>query len=114
MRCPEHDAGDYGKRRVRETPQQVVDRIRRFRADIIRRVDDPEITTTAQIDFQHVVRKAIADAGYTDASCGFDAKTCGVIISVKEQSKDIAQGVNAALETKVGRESDAIANAVAQ
>ena len=65
-----------------------------------------EITTTAQIDFQHIVRKAIADAGYTDASCGFDAKTCGVIVSVKEQSKDIAQGVNAALETKVGRESD--------
>jgi len=65
-----------------------------------------EITTTAQIDFQHVVRKAIADAGYTDAAYGFDAKTCAVIVSVKEQSKDIAQGVNAALETKVGRESD--------
>lgn len=65
-----------------------------------------EITTTAQIDFQTVVRQAIADAGYTDAACGFDAKTCAVLISVKEQSKDIAQGVNAALETKVGRESD--------
>src|SRR6266571_2216077 len=50
-----------------------------------------EITTTAQIDFQEIVRKAIADAGYTDAACGFDAKTCGVIVSVKEQSKDIAQ-----------------------
>ncbi len=65
-----------------------------------------EITTKAQIDFQKIVRKAIADAGYTDAAYGFDAKTCAVIVSVKEQSKDIAMGVNAALETKVGRESD--------
>ncbi len=65
-----------------------------------------EITTTAQIDFQEIARKAIADAGYTDASYGFDASTCGIIVSIKKQSPDIAMGVNAALETKVGRESD--------
>ena len=65
-----------------------------------------EITTTAQIDFQEIARKAIADAGYTDAAYGFDANTCGIIVSIKKQSPDIAQGVNAALETKVGRESD--------
>jgi S-adenosylmethionine synthetase len=65
-----------------------------------------EITTTAQLDFQEIARKAIADAGYTDAAYGFDAETCGVIVSVKKQSPDIAMGVNAALETKVGRESD--------
>src|SRR5687768_17617998 len=65
-----------------------------------------EITTKAQIDFQAIVRKAIADAGYTDKGYGFDSETCAVIVSVKEQSLDIAQGVNAALETKVGRESD--------
>jgi len=65
-----------------------------------------EITTTAQIDFQEIARKAIADAGYTDAAFGFDATTCGIIVSIKKQSPDIAMGVNAALETKVGRESD--------
>jgi len=65
-----------------------------------------EITTTAQLDFQEIARKAIADAGYNDAACGFDAETCGIIVSVKKQSPDIAMGVNAALETKVGRESD--------
>jgi len=65
-----------------------------------------EITTTAQLDFQEIARKAIADAGYTDAAYGFDAETCGIIVSVKKQSPDIAMGVNAALETKVGRESD--------
>jgi S-adenosylmethionine synthetase len=65
-----------------------------------------EITTTAQIDFQDIVRRAIQDAGYTDAEYGFDSTTCGVLVSVKKQSADIAMGVNAALETKVGRESD--------
>jgi S-adenosylmethionine synthetase len=63
-----------------------------------------EITTTAQIDFQEIARKAIADAGYTDAAFGFDATTCGIIVSIKKQSPDIAMGVNAALETKVGRD----------
>jgi len=65
-----------------------------------------EITTTAQIDFQDVVRRAIRDAGYTDAAFGFDCETCAVLVSVKKQSGDIAMGVNAALETKVGRESE--------
>ncbi|MBM2810784.1 MAG: methionine adenosyltransferase [Chloroflexi bacterium] len=65
-----------------------------------------EITTTAQIDFQEVIRNAILDAGYTSAEYGFDGHTCGVIVSIKKQSPDIAMGVNAALETKVGRESD--------
>ena len=65
-----------------------------------------EITTTAQIDFQDVVRRTIKDAGYTDAAFGFDGETCAVLVSVKKQSGDIAMGVNAALETKMGRESD--------
>src|SRR5438067_1166828 len=65
-----------------------------------------EITTTAQVDFQEVIRKAIVDAGYTSAEYGIDGATCGIVLSLKKQSPDIAMGVNAALETKVGRESD--------
>jgi S-adenosylmethionine synthetase len=65
-----------------------------------------EITTTAQIDFQEVVRAAIVGAGYDNADYGFDGNTCGVMVSLKKQSPDIAMGVNAALETKVGRESE--------
>jgi S-adenosylmethionine synthetase len=65
-----------------------------------------EITTTAQIEFQDVVRGAILEAGYTSADFGFDGATCSVIVSVKKQSPDIAMGVNAALETRVGRESE--------
>ncbi|HZT07823.1 MAG TPA: methionine adenosyltransferase [Chloroflexota bacterium] len=65
-----------------------------------------EITTSAQIDFQDVVRSTILEAGYTDAEYGFDGNTCAVMVSVKRQSPDIAMGVNAALETRVGRESD--------
>ena len=65
-----------------------------------------EITTTAQIDFQEVIREAILGAGYTSAEVGFDGHTCGVLVSLKKQSPDIAMGVNAAYETKLGRESD--------
>jgi S-adenosylmethionine synthetase len=65
-----------------------------------------EVTTTAQVDFQEVVRQAILDAGYTDADFGFDGKTCAVLVSLKKQSPDIAQGVSAAYETRVGQESD--------
>jgi S-adenosylmethionine synthetase len=65
-----------------------------------------EITTTAQIDFQEVVRAAVLDAGYTDAAFGFDGNTCAVMISVKKQSPDIKMGVNQALEMRVGKEAD--------
>jgi len=53
-----------------------------------------EITTKAQIDYREVARQAIRDIGYTDPSAGFDADSCGVLISVGRQSPDIAQGVN--------------------
>jgi len=52
-----------------------------------------EITTKANIDFQKVVREAIARTGYNDAAIGFDSKTCGVTIALDKQSPDIAQGV---------------------
>src|SRR5258706_10495655 len=58
-----------------------------------------EITTKTYVDFQQVVRDTIRDIGYTRADYGFDYETCGTLISIKEQSPDIAQGVNAALET---------------
>jgi S-adenosylmethionine synthetase len=59
-----------------------------------------EITTSAYVDIEKIVRETVTDIGYTRAKYGFDAETCGVIVSIKEQSHDIAQGVDAALETR--------------
>jgi S-adenosylmethionine synthetase len=53
-----------------------------------------EITTRALIDYQDVVRKTIADVGYTRGKFGFDAETCAVISSIHSQSPDIAMGVD--------------------
>jgi S-adenosylmethionine synthetase len=53
-----------------------------------------EITTKAVIEYQDVVRAAIADVGYTRAKFGFDAETCGVLSTIHRQSGDIAQGVD--------------------
>src|ERR1700730_15790233 len=59
-----------------------------------------EITTKTYIDFQSVVRDTVKDIGYTRAEYGFDYLTCGTLVSVKEQSADIAMGVDAALEIR--------------
>ena len=59
-----------------------------------------EITTSTYIDFQAVVRDTVRDIGYTRADYGFDYLTCGTMVSVKEQSPDIAQGVNSAIEVR--------------
>ncbi len=53
-----------------------------------------EITTTAQIDYQAVVRQTIAEVGYTRGKFGFDAETCAVLSSIHSQSPDIAMGVD--------------------
>ena len=53
-----------------------------------------EITTTATVDYQKVVRDAIKEVGYTRAKYGFDYETCAVLSSIHEQSPDIAQGVD--------------------
>jgi S-adenosylmethionine synthetase len=59
-----------------------------------------EITTDIYVDFQQVVRDTVRDIGYTRSDYGFDYETCGTLVSIKEQSKDIAQGVDDALETR--------------
>ncbi len=53
-----------------------------------------EITTTAQINFQDVVRNKIKEIGYTNADFGLDYKSCAVMITIDKQSPDIAQGVD--------------------
>jgi len=53
-----------------------------------------EITTTAQVNYPDVVRETIKDIGYTDASMGFDYKTCAVMVTLDRQSPDIAMGVD--------------------
>ncbi len=59
-----------------------------------------EITCEAYVDFQAVVRETVKDIGYTNADYGFDYNTCGTLVSVKEQSPDIAMGVDEALEVR--------------
>jgi S-adenosylmethionine synthetase len=53
-----------------------------------------EITTTTYADFQSIVRQTVRDIGYTRADYGFDHQTCAVLVSIKEQSPDIAMGVD--------------------
>lgn len=62
-----------------------------------------EITTSTYVDIPKIVRKTIGDIGYTRAKYGFDANTCAVLTSIDEQSPDIAQGVNEALEAREGQ-----------
>ncbi|MGY3750024.1 methionine adenosyltransferase [Vagococcus acidifermentans] len=59
-----------------------------------------EITTTAYVDIQKIVRNTIKEIGYTRAKYGFDGDTCGVMVAIDEQSPDIAQGVDESLELK--------------
>ncbi len=59
-----------------------------------------EITTDCYVEMQDIVREVVREVGYTRAKYGFDFETCGVIVSVKEQSKDIAMGVDKSLEAK--------------
>jgi S-adenosylmethionine synthetase len=59
-----------------------------------------EITTNAYVDIPTIVRDVVRGIGYTRGKFGFDADTCGVMVSIKEQSGDIAQGVDKALESR--------------
>lgn len=60
-----------------------------------------EITTSAHVDFQNIIRKTIKEIGYDDSSKGFDGGTCGIMIALDKQSPDIAMGVDKALEAKL-------------
>ena len=59
-----------------------------------------EITTSAYVDIQKIVRETVREIGYDRAKYGFDCDTCGVIVAIDEQSTDIAMGVNKALEAR--------------
>lgn len=61
-----------------------------------------EITTNSFVDIDQLVRETVRDIGYTRGKYGFDNETCGVMVSIKGQSPDIAQGVDNALETREG------------
>lgn len=61
-----------------------------------------EVTTKTYVDIPRVVRETIRDVGYTRSAVGFDAETCGVSVSIDEQSPDIAMGVDKSLEAKLG------------
>ncbi len=61
-----------------------------------------EISTKCYVDIPHIIRKTVKEIGYTRAKYGFDAETCGILVSLDEQSPDIAQGVNQALEAREG------------
>ena len=65
-----------------------------------------EISTNAYVDINRIVRDTIAEIGYTKAEYGFSAETVGVHPSLAEQSPDIAQGVNEALEIRGNAEQD--------
>lgn len=65
-----------------------------------------EITTSTYVDLNALVRNVVWDIGYTRAKFGFDGETCGVLVSIKEQSSDIALGVDKALEAKTGEMSE--------
>jgi S-adenosylmethionine synthetase len=65
-----------------------------------------EISTSHWVDVQEVVRRTVREIGYTDSRVGFDWETCGTMTAIKEQSADIARGVDHALESHQGREAD--------
>ncbi len=65
-----------------------------------------EISTSASVDVQRLVRMTVSDIGYIRAKFGFDAATCGIIVAMDEQSPDIAQGVDASYEVQQGSDVD--------
>src|SRR5690606_23688201 len=72
-----------------------------------------EISTKADyVDIPAIVRNTIKDIGYVRAKYGFDATTCAVLTSLNEQSPDIAQGVNVALEAREGKDTTEASEAI--
>ncbi len=71
-----------------------------------------EITTKAYVNFTELARKKIAEIGYINADNGFAANSCAILVAIDEQSPDIAQGVNTALEQREGNATDAELDAI--
>lgn len=71
-----------------------------------------EISTTAQVNYEKVIRDTIREVGYDRPEYGFDANSCEVIVKLEKQSDDIALGVNKALEAKENRMSEAEMEAI--
>ena len=67
-----------------------------------------EITTSAYVDIQTIVRETVREIGYTRAKFGFDCDSCAVISSIHEQSPDIAMGVDKSYEAKEGTDNDGL------
>ncbi len=65
-----------------------------------------EITTSAYVDIPKIAREVIKGIGYDNALYGFDGNTCGVIVSIDEQSSDIAMGVDSSEETRSGQSGE--------
>ena len=65
-----------------------------------------EVTTSAYVDIQKIVRNTVREIGYRDGKFGFDADSIAVLVSLDEQSPDIAQGVDDAIETRETGETD--------
>lgn len=63
-----------------------------------------EVTTSAYVDMQRIVRKTIKDIGYDRPEYGFDGDNVAVLVAIDEQSQDIAQGVDTSLEAREDRE----------
>lgn len=71
-----------------------------------------EITTSAYVDIPKIVRETVKEIGYDKSEYGFDGNTCAVMVSIDEQSSDIAMGVDKALEAKENKMSDAEIEAI--
>jgi S-adenosylmethionine synthetase len=65
-----------------------------------------EVTTNGYADVMNIVRDTVLEIGYDSSEKGFDGNSCGVSISIGQQSQDIAQGVNDAFESRVSSSSD--------
>ncbi|MBL5975414.1 MAG: methionine adenosyltransferase [Candidatus Leucobacter sulfamidivorax] len=65
-----------------------------------------EVTTSGYVEIPQIVREAVREVGYTSSEMGFDAASCGVSVSIGQQSPDIASGVDASLEVREGAAGD--------